>query len=1069
MKRFFVFCIICVVTVCMGLMTFRFLTLEETLSVNKTSFEINKGETVPLEIIRENVKPNTIITYESLDPEIVEYDYVNAAFKAKGLGGKARLRISSSIKNTTPILISVTVGDGSEASPYFIKTAYELAQIGVEKTIFDAEGNPELDEGGNPKTYVERPLDAYYSIVSDLDLIVVNEGEWTPIGTEEKPFTGVIYGNNHKITGLNVSAEQQFGGIFGKIDKNSKFAKNISGGLYIENAKVVGGFDYAGVLCGSNNGMVEKVFVKNAEVSSTKENAIIGGFVGLMNGTAERISVENSTVSSTTSNAIVGGLIGKLDCVGSTRAILDRSYAKGVNVEGNNILGGLVGLSKGGVVINTYAKSIQDNDQVLGQLITDSTNSTVTMGGMVGRVEITTGGLESYVVNGYSTVKLTGIEAQNRGQLIGYVEDKVLQNTEVVKNQIFGLYYNGNSQMPYGLGYIKSLGKVNGNSVVETSNYEFIYSDLDASVEEARATDRMISYVAQKGGNTFEFVWNTNCVWTIEINDYPTLKMDGSFYDIDEIISATPEDEAHNIKTANDLLRLKYMVNTNSTELDYSKPYVIRKTAENNGVIDLTGLNWDGIGTEEHPFAGTLTCECDENGNALVKIIGLTADVTDEQVYYATDADKNIGLFGVVGGKGKVSNIYVEDPMISSGQSIGVIAGKNQGVVVNCTVATTAKNVGISAKYIGVNTAKEKKDEIYVGGIVGFNSGTVSNCKVEGLLIQALNSNNNTKMYIGGVVGYNTNTVENSGMKSNIQGSNMITTTQNCQQYLGGVAGYNGGNVVGCYFTKHKVSETDSVKLEIVANQLHQFSVAGGVVAYNDRNGKISKSYVVADISGNCVGGIAGYCDGQISESYSVSTLTGNKVGGLVYSLEENGRIDDCYTNGMLSGISSSSEKGGFAYNVALNSEDNRTASIHHCFSSNNFDSNGKNYYDVRYEYVTQTVRIDDYWFLLMFKYERGMGYVVDCIFDYSVVTTNAIRTNKYVTGAENYDWRSCDKVISDYNSNKAYYSYQEDTGLNTEQIMSEDGTKVFIAYGFDTNIWSLDGYPTLKNVPIAY
>lgn len=69
----------------------------------------------------------------------------------------------------------------------------------------------ELGLIGNDEAY---PLDGEYELLCDL-----YGGELEPIGSEEAPFTGVLYGNGHIVAGLRISGESAglFGGLSGRV------------------------------------------------------------------------------------------------------------------------------------------------------------------------------------------------------------------------------------------------------------------------------------------------------------------------------------------------------------------------------------------------------------------------------------------------------------------------------------------------------------------------------------------------------------------------------------------------------------------------------------------------------------------------------------------------------------------------------------------------------------------------------------------------------------------------------------------------------------------------------------
>lgn len=1023
MKKFLMFCLICVVTVSVGLMTYRFLTLEEVLTVNTTYVEVNKGEEVPLEVTCENKKGELV--FESLDEDVVSYDLTLGRYYALK-GGKARLQISSTTKGTIPIMVTVMVGDGTELCPYYIKSADDLAQIG--KTEVDSDGT----------SIVKRPLDAYYSLCTDLDLSTYgSSGEWTPIGSQSNAFTGVLLANDHTITGLKITTSATSAGIFAKIGANSTNTNNISGGLTISGATISGEFAYAGALAGINEGLITKVNVVDSLISSSASSGYVGSVFGKQIGQLERVSVTNCTVS----GGYAGGLVGMLKTESTIKAQVNRSYTSGVNVKCSSVGGGLVGLIQGGIITNSYAKLVQDTN---GSVSTDFSLSTIVLGGIAGQIEVVGTETETTIVDCYSTLKIGGNSGQKRGQLIGYVVDKK-SGSVTVANKLYGLYYEAeaNSGM-FGLGYIQTIGTVSALAT-EQNNYEFVYNTLVNTVEQARINGgQIVSHSTTTNRKSKQYYWDISSVWVINLDDYPTLDMNGAYFDISEITESISS--AYDIKTLSDLQGLQERVNA-GTET-YAKSYVLRAN------IDLSTItNWIAIGTDDNPFTGVLTCETDENGQPLYKITGLAN--TQSQVSGGSATTKYTGLFGVVGGQGVVSNIVIENPSIKQGQYVSALAGKNYGTISNCKVVSTTVSATIQTNNVGYSDT----NVVYIGGAVAYNEGTISKVKVQGILVRSTTSKEQSKIYLGGVVAYNNGTVEYSSYTTVTNSSNQILSNQNVDTTIGGLVGYNNGSINSCY-----VSGDDSSSVTIVTVTSNEDIMLGGLAGENSSNGKIEKSFVKITAEGTNVGGIAGLNYGKIQECYSISELTGYKVGGLVY-YHAGGKIQNCYTMGTLYGVNNSSYKSGFAHDVALESSKDLSCAIVNCFSSNQFDGNGKSYYDVHYEQQKMTIRTNDY-----LTYKRKQGFVINSIFEYES-NSGVNRSNKPsgflgLWGNSDYE-KSCEEIIRLYNKEQEYYSYQEDCALTASQICSEQGANVFRTYGFSEDIWELVGgsYPTLKNV----
>lgn len=112
-------------------------------------------------------------------------------------------------------------------------------------------------------------LSGFYVLMNDLDL--KNE-DWTPIGTEEEPFTGTFNGNGHLIEGLKIEGDENCQGLFG---------------------------------------MTYLASISNLAVSgSVQGNASVGGIVGTASDTTIDYCV---TVVSVNGVDRVGGMIGLAD------------------------------------------------------------------------------------------------------------------------------------------------------------------------------------------------------------------------------------------------------------------------------------------------------------------------------------------------------------------------------------------------------------------------------------------------------------------------------------------------------------------------------------------------------------------------------------------------------------------------------------------------------------------------------------------------------------------------------------------------------------------------------------
>ena len=206
----------------------------------------------------------------------------------------------------------------------------------------------------------------------------------------------------------------------------------------------------------------------------------------------------------------------------------------------------------------------------------------------------------------------------------------------------------------------------------------------------------------------------------------------------------------------------------------------------------------------------------------------------------------------------------------------------------------------------------------YVGGIVGYTYGKISNTYNEGLV--------EGFRYVGGIVGQGYSVAKSY--------ANGIVRGQDC--YIGGVAGKSTGYINYTYHTAGVVSGecyiggivgtgSNSVKNSYSeGNVIGSSILVGGIAGYVD--GFIDSTYHKnGDVIGSSyVGGIVGY-SASVKNSYSIGDVTGEKnyVGGLVgstYSVSKsfvvgNVKSDSNYVGGVVGlargTIDSSYHKGG--------------------------------------------------------------------------------------------------------------------------------------------------------------
>jgi len=199
----------------------------------------------------------------------------------------------------------------------------------------------------------------------------------------------------------------------------------------------------------------------------------------------------------------------------------------------------------------------------------------------------------------------------------------------------------------------------------------------------------------------------------------------------------------------------------------------------------------------------------------------------------------------------------------------GVFDG-NDHKIVNLTINGGAVNdfLGLfgyiddgEVKNLGIEVGSVSGTGLYVGGLVGLNYGSLSNCYSTGDV--------NSLEYVGGLVGLN-----DGGYVSNCSSTCDVSGISR----VGGLVGANNGSVLNCYSTGN-VSGVAEV---------------GGLLGYN--NGSILNCYSIVSVIGTeDVGGLVGWNDGTISNCYSTGDVNGGgNVGGLIGQNDE-GSISNCF------------------------------------------------------------------------------------------------------------------------------------------------------------------------------
>ena len=253
-------------------------------------------------------------------------------------------------------------------------------------TVYNADGLmnvAELVNGGK--------TDINITLTADIDL--TGKG-WTPIGTDyDNSYTGTFDGGGHTITGLTVTTNDKYAGLFGYLGNFNNGAATVKN-VVMEGIQITCNhrLGYAGGVAGYSWGTIE-----NCSVSGSVSGTVyVGGVVGAQ---------IDGSITGCSSSATVKGMVDVGGVAGQTNssATLTACYATGnVTIEINpakNIAGGsLVGMNAGSSLLACYA-----------------TGNVTSTGSSTGYVHI--GG---FLGNNYANVMTACYWKNNHEQGIGY-------------------------------------------------------------------------------------------------------------------------------------------------------------------------------------------------------------------------------------------------------------------------------------------------------------------------------------------------------------------------------------------------------------------------------------------------------------------------------------------------------------------------------------------------------------------------------------------------------------------------------------------------------------------------
>lgn len=233
-------------------------------------------------------------------------------------------------------------------------------------------------------------LSGNYMLAKDIDLTGV---EWNALGSKSEPFTGLFYGNNHKIIGLTANVDGVSGtaaeGLF-RYNSGKIIGVTLSGFvLNAQNSDVV----FGGIAAYNNGEILDCViegdnylqYFANKQIVSSNSNSsrsfvftlTAGGFAGV-NGAGGHVVGCSITGSVVSKNAVYGEImlnVGNSFWTAGGSVLGNIVFSTQLNVVQNVTFGGMVGMNSGEVSdckvtgsVNVYSYAAANLVQLKGKL-----------------------------------------------------------------------------------------------------------------------------------------------------------------------------------------------------------------------------------------------------------------------------------------------------------------------------------------------------------------------------------------------------------------------------------------------------------------------------------------------------------------------------------------------------------------------------------------------------------------------------------------------------------------------------------------------------------------------------
>ena len=765
-----------------------------------------------------------------------------------------------------------------------------------------------------------------YSLAKNRTIWTTGAG-WRPVGASSNAFRSKFEGNGFTISNLMIDRSDTINiGLFGYTGSGAEITN-----IGLLNMRVIGDEDVGG-LVSNNGGTITNSYATGSVSGRVDLGGLVGENVGTITNSYATGSVSGrvdlgglvgENVGTITNSYATGSVEGDDDVgglVGFNRETIMNSYATG-SVEGDDDVGGLVGFNRE-TITNSYTTGSVEGDDDVGGLV-GGNNGTITnsyatgsvkgdenIGGLVGRNNVTitnsyatgsisgdenvgglVGGNNGTITNSYWDIYTTGIETSTDGRGKTTQQLQAAIDTGSIPSAI---YYNWSTDdWDFGSSSQYPILKYTDNPNTDSSECRSVSdTTIDLPVCGSLLSPTLRYGLSElhlvEGGLSPDFNVVVPSYRGTVVSSASTIRFRPITVNPDAKVYITADEEAGGDESGMISLNTDGITTiTIEVENEGETTQTIRYTLylnyyEFNGDVDrdddglieidnLEGLNamryqLDGTGYRESQTAPRIVVGCPNNG-----CIGyeLTRDLDfNEDGSYSSTTNRIIWTMGA--------------GWQPTGDSFNAFSGKFEGngfTISNLRIDRSSANgvglfgyTGSSAEISNLGLLNVNiGGSLYIGGLVGFNEGTITNSYATGSVSGSSS--------VGGLVGFNEGTITNSYATGSVAGSSSV----------GGLVGFNEGTITNSYATGSVAGDED----------------AGGLVGFND--GIITNSYATGSVLGRIhTGGLVGWNRGTITTSYATGSVAGDEdVGGLVGD-NRNGTITNSYWDVNTGGIQTS-------------------------------------------------------------------------------------------------------------------------------------------------------------------